>query len=321
MLKMKSNDIKRNIKQITDSCTGIKIFLVNNSGEIFDSDIDNSVLDKFRKDFVDSLKTKYVDNDSFTVPFLSNSDVRKHALYQFDFDEQDKPLEFSFLKSIHKLKANEKLDPYITKNGFNDLKAIVVRLKNSNGKLMSFYQHLHNLSLVTPEKGMFLTTHKTRVVKLEHDVLRLGFNFMFSYIDDIYLIENISAFEKELGFDQVIHTKATRFSEDLTDLNLVEDMGKFVARMNSETSFARKFVKVFTHSAVIEQDLKNEEIIKFAMSKQFYLDKLKVTDDGKQFKLTSDSRCSAFLTLLDDEFLKSELTGQDYIAKAKDRAS
>lgn len=318
---MKSNNIKKCIKEITDTCTGIKVFLVNNGGEIFDSDIDNGVLDKFRKDFVDTLKTKYIDNDSFTSPYLSNSDSRKHALYQFDFEDNDKPLEFEFLKSVNQLKANKKLDPYITKNGFNDLKAIIVRLKNSSGKVISFYQHLHNLSLVTPEKGMFLTTHKTRVVKLEHDVLRLGFNFVFSYIDDIYLIENISAFEKELGFDKVIHAKATRLSEDLIDQNLVEDMDKFIERMNSETSFARKFVKVFTHSAVIEQDLKNEEIIKFAMSKQFYLDKLKLTDDGKQFKLTSDSRCSAFLTLLDDEFLKSELTGQDYIAKAKDRAS
>lgn len=185
---------------------------------------------------------------------------------------------------------------------------------------MSFYQHMHNLSLITPEKGAFLTTHKTRVVKLDHDVLRLGYNFVFAIIEDTYLIENISVLEKDLGFDKVIHEKAIKYCKALIDTSLVEKIDKFQERVNNETLFARKFVKIFKNSAVIEQKLTNDQIISFAMNKPFYKDKLKLTENGNQFDLNSIQRCSAFLRLLDDEFLKSELTGQDYIARAKDRA-
>ncbi|WP_345853730.1 anti-phage protein KwaB [Shewanella algae] len=318
---MNLNNVKRQLKQITDNCTGIKIFLLNNENLIFDCDMENGTLDEFRKDFTLNLIDKYVNNEKFSSPKLSDSDDRKNALYQFDFDSNEQPHEFSFLKNANSIKANKRLKLYPAKNGFNDLRGIIIRLKNSTGKVISFYQHIHNLSIVTPQKGLFLTTHKTRVIKLEHDVLRLGNNFVFACIDDLFLVENVNAFEKELGFDKVIHSKATAFAKDLQKTDLIEDMATFTQRMDSETSFAKKFVKVFKNSAVIEQGLPNKDIINFAMSKQYYSDRLRLNEDNNKFNLSSISRCNAFLTLLDDEFLKSELTGQDYIARAKDRAN
>lgn len=164
------------------------------------------------------------------------------------------------------------------------------------------------------------TTHKTRVVKMTDDVLRLNNNFIFAKIGQSYLINNINAFEKELGFDKIIHAKAEQYCSSIESRGLVNNLEKFNKRLSNETHFARKFVKVFKNSAVIEQELSNEEIISFAMSKPFYENKLKLTEDGNQFDLNSIQRCSYFLQLLDDEFLKSELTGMNYIARAKDRA-
>lgn len=50
-------------------------------------------------------------------------------------------------------------------------------------------------------------------------------------------------------------------------------------------------------------------------------EKLKLTEDESQFDLGSINRCRHFFTLFDDEFVKSELTQQEYISKANDRAS
>lgn len=174
--------------------------------------------------------------------------------------------------------------------------------------------------MVTPKKGAFLTVHDSRVVKLEHDVLRLGERFVVSLIDDIYLIANVKALEKELAFDKVIHARAIQYCTALSDSNLVENLDKFSLRIKNETAFARKFVKIYKNSAVIEQKLLSEDVIKFAMSKDFYKKGLKLSEDESQFDLNSITRCNNFLTLLDDDFLKSELTQQNYIAKAKDRA-
>ncbi|EJG1085698.1 DUF4868 domain-containing protein [Vibrio parahaemolyticus] len=319
---MNNATAKSAIKAITDTCTGIKIFFVDSNNNLFDSDVHNTVLDDFRDDFVANLRTKYVENENFTCPKLSLADDRSNALYHFDFDDDDKPLEFGFLDTVNALPANQNLDKYqVRSQGLSNLRGVVVRLKNQQGQVMSFFQHLHNLSLVTPGKGAFLTTHQTRVVKLEHDVLRLGHKFVMAKVGDAYLIENVNALEKELGFDKVIHSKAAQYCTVLENKALVNDLKKFNERLENETTFARKFVKIFKGSAVIEQSLTNEKIIEFAMSKPFYKEKLKLTESEDQFDLNSQQRCATFLRLLDDEFLKSELTGQDYIAKAKDRAS
>ncbi len=316
---MSTQKVKDEIKNITDSCIGIKIFFVDESNNLFDSDVDNNMLDDFRIEFVKQLKTKYSENDNFTCPKLSNADDRGHALYVFDFDRF--PIEFSHLDKVNTLKAHQNLPKYQVKSlGLSNLKGLVIRLKNQQGKVISFYQHMHNLSLVTPGRGVFLTTHKTRVVKLEHDVLRLGYNFIAAKMGNSYYVENVTALEKELGFDKFIHEKAIQNCSILKSLNIVENLEKFEGRIVNETMFARKFVKIFKNSAVIEQKLTNDQIIEFAMSKPFYKEKLKLTSNGDQFDLNSVLRCSAFLRLLDDEFLKSELTGQDYIARAKDRA-
>lgn len=314
-------NIKDKIKEITDECTGIKVFFVDENNEVFDSDIDSSTLDDYRKSYVENLKTNYIENESFTTPMLSASDNRGNALYQFDFKKEERPIEFGFLNKVNSLKPNDKLDQYKVRiNGLNKLRGYIIRLRSATGKVMSFYQYIHHSAMVTPKRGAFLTVHKTRVVKLDHDVLRLNEKFIVALIDDLYLIENVSALEKELAFDKVIHKRATQYFKNLDESNLVEDLDKFKKRIENETAFARKFVKIYRNSPVIEQNLSNEDVIKFAMSKDFYKSKLKLSEDEKQFDLNSIDRCNNFLTLLDDDFLKSELTQQNYIAKSKDRA-
>ncbi|MBV1842228.1 anti-phage protein KwaB [Photobacterium ganghwense] len=315
---MKRIEIKEKLKEITDSCTGIKVFFLDKYNNILDSDIENGVLDEFRDSFAKELSQKYCNNENFTTPNLSSADERNNALFVFDFDRL--PHEFGFLDVVNSLPANKELDKYqVRDHGLNNLKAIIIRLKSGNGNVVSFYQYIHHSQLISSGKGAFLTTHKTRVVKLEHDVLRLNHRFIFAKLGDDYLIENVKALEKELGFDKVIHAKAKEYSRSLMNMAIVDNLQKFNGMIENETSFARKFVKVFKSSAVIEKKLSNEKVIHFAMSKQFYQERLKITDDQK-FDLNSIQRCNTFLKLLDDEFLKSELTNQDYIVRVKDRA-
>ncbi|KAB1506944.1 DUF4868 domain-containing protein [Photobacterium damselae] len=318
---MNTAQAKRKIKEITDCCTGIKLFFIDQSNTLFDSDIDCNDLDCFRNEFVSNLKSKYVENDDFSCPTLSNDDSRKNALFIYDFDLKDIPLEFKLLDQVNNLPANKNFPIYQAKaKGLSNLKGIIIRLKNINGKVMSFYQYLHHSALYSSKKNCYLTTHKTRVVKLTHDVLRLNNKFIVAKLDSEYFIESPKLLENELGFDEILKAKAQTYYKDLHHMNLADDLEKFNGRIQAEVSFAKKFVKVFKNSAVIEQGLSTQEIIDFAMSKEIYTQKLKLTEDGTQFNLQSIARCKHFLTLLDDVFLKSELTGQDYIVKTKDRA-
>ncbi|PMN65656.1 anti-phage protein KwaB [Enterovibrio norvegicus] len=317
---MKTAQAKESIKKIVDNCIGISVFFVDSGNNIYDSDVNNESLDDFRKEFVNGMKKKYTNNESFTCPPLSNYDDRKHTLYHFDFDEM--PYEFSLIDKVEALKANERLEVYQAKNhGLKTLKAFIIRLRNTDGMTMCFYQNIHHSSMWKSDRKTFLTTHNTRVVKLTDDVLRLTDSFVVAKLNNNYYIENVTTLEKELSFSDIIHAKASKNLSILKSMDIVECLDSFSQRITNDTSFARKFVKVYRHSPVIEKKLENKSIIEFAMSKSFYKEKLKLNESGDKFDISTIGRCNHFLTLLDDNFVKSELTGEEYISKSKDKAS
>lgn len=316
---MSTKQVKDKLSSIVDDCTGIRVYFVDRTNKIWNSDIENNVLEEFRDKFCDSLKTKYTEHENFTCPLLSNYDERKNALFEFDFDEE--PFEFSILSQALERKADQPFPDYEVKNAkLENIDAVIVILKNSNGQSVAFYQHVYPVSLLGPDKGVLnLTTHATRVVKLENDVLKISTKFVVMLLDGKYYIENVSALETQLKFKDVIHERARTSLEVLKGKGLIEDITKFSCQINDQTAFARKFVKAFKNSPVITQDIPNEDIVKFAMERDYLSQSLKSNDENTQFKLDSINRCRKFLDLLDDDFLKSELTNNNYKARVKDQ--
>lgn len=316
---MDTQEIKDALKQLVAGCTDIKIYFVDEEDEIKDSGLDGSALDGCRKEFCASLEQKYIENEGFTSPLLSNHDERKHALYRFDFDDQ--PSEFGWLTDAIELTKSGSVDAFqVEDNKLSNIKAIIIVLENSEGAQAAFYQHVYSVSLLNSDRGMLnLTAHETRVIKLEQDVLKIGANFVFMTLNDQILVENVKALESQLNFKKIIHERANRYTEQLHEMDLVDGLDKFAGKVVEETAFARKFVKVFNESAVIEAGVSNEQLIEYAKSKDYYTSSLEYNEEGDKFKLDNAKRCRAFLELLDDDLLTSSLTNRDYIARSKDR--
>lgn len=316
---MNSQETKNALKQLVDRSTGIRVFFVDEEGDIRDSGLNPSGLSDCLKVFCAALEQKYIENESFTAPLLSDHDERKHALYQFDFD--DHPSEFAVLDdAILQAKSDdiETFDAQITP--LSSITTVILVLENDYGVQAAFYQHVYSVSLLNSDSGMLnITADETRIIKLEQDVLRISPNFVFMKLGEHYLIENVKALESKLNFKKVIHEKAYRCTEQLHEMDLVDDLETFAGKVAEETGFARKFVKVFNESAVIEAGVSNEQLIEYAKSKDYYTGALAYNESGDRFKLDNSKKCRAFLELLDDDLLTSSLTGRDYIARNKDR--
>lgn len=304
-----------------DNCDGVKVYFVNDANEIKDSDIDNNALENFRENFCKSLRTKYTESDNFSLIKLSNYDERDNSLFQYDFDEADKPFEFGLTEQALKFDITKPVDLYKVKNNkLNNIKSSIVVLTSSKSDFsIAFFQHVFPVSLLGPDKGLLnLTTHKTRVVKLECDVLKINANFVFMQIKDEFFIENVKVFENSLHFKKVIHSRAKNYAEKIVALGLIEDPTKFNERIDVETAFARKVVKAYKNSIVIREKIPNKDIVEFVENREYYSSHLKAADGRLSFKLDSISKCKKFLELLDDDFLKSELTNRHYLARSKD---
>lgn len=285
------NDIKSSFNKLIDDANGIIIYFVDQELNLTYSDIKNTELDSSLKEFRKSLRDKYTKNEAFTTPFLSNYDDRKHALYQFDFDET--PKEFDLVNKALNLKPTDRIETYKVKdNKLSNISAVIIVLKDNLGNKAAFYQQVYSVTLLNSEKGMLnLITHDTRVVKLDHDVLRISSNFVFAKLEDNYLIENVNALENKLNFKEVIHARANNYLEDVIHMGFSDDFELFTEKVKDDTSFARKVVKVCKHSAVLEQNIKTDKLIDFVKSNDYYKEALRFNDEETLFNLGSISRC------------------------------
>ncbi|MEZ9176996.1 DUF4868 domain-containing protein [Vibrio cyclitrophicus] len=316
--------LTKGFEKFIDSCDGINVYFVDKSNNVFDSDIASPVLAKFRKEFCDEFRRKYTNHDKFGVVPLSNYDERKNTLYHFDFAPKDMPFEFKLTQQVLDIKATDNVPVYQAKNDkLSNISGVVILLKSAPlNKSMAFYQHIFPVSLLGPDKGLLnLTAHKTRLVELAQDVIKLNANFVFLQVKNAYFIEHVGTLETRLHFKEVIHSRAKIYSKKIEQTGLVSNMTKFNARIDKETSFARKVVKVYKNSVVIKDKIPNADIVAFTEKKDYYKAlSAAATPTKDSFKLESIVSCKRFLDLLDDDFLKSELTQKDYISRVKDLA-
>ena len=308
---------KSSINAIVTDCIGIKMFFVNTEGELKDSDVDNPALIRLKANVLAKLKRSIVDNESLTLPQLSDADERKNALYEFDFDQ--KPSEFDLLEQALALRVNTTNQYVIGNGGFEDINAIIIVLTGRNTETITLYKHQYSVSVLHAEQGALnLFKSNNRLSELSSNILKIDPNFVFLKLGDNFYVDNVKTLETYLGFHTVIKHSATECVEALSDLGLIEDTEPMKLRVvNEDMSFSRKLAKVARNSPVIG-NVENKTVIEFARKHNYLKKMLKLNDDGK-FILKSKQSQNHFIKLMSDDYLESELTKIQYDSLAKDK--
>ena len=309
---------KNNIKDVLDDCIGIKMIFVDSDENIKDSNIDNEALARLKTNIVAKIQSKIVDNESLTMPFLSDADERKNALYEFDFE--DTPLEFEILNSAFSAKAGD-IEPYsVGDGGFDDISAIIIILTGRNGESITLYKHQYSVSILKSEQNALnLFKSSNRLVELDSNILKVDSNYVFLKFKDKFYIENLKTLESYFGFHDVIKNSAESCVEALRETNIIADIEPLVDRVESDDmAFSRKLAKVAKNSPVMGAVL-NDDIISFAGRHHYLSNHLKLNDDGDKFILKTKKSQNYFLKLMSDDYLESELTSIQYDSLAKDK--
>ena len=121
---------------------------------------------------------------------------------------------------------------------------------------------------------------------------------------------------KLVGIVLLLGTKSLTIKEQIAAVDLVEDIAKLRERAESDISFARKLVKVTTNALILNV-VDKDKIIQFARGHAYLSRRLKVSADNK-FDLDKKTSQNLFIQLLDDAFLHSELSSNDYLSPGKD---
>lgn len=303
---------------------GINVFFVmKNNGEFLLKKAD------IRNDATEGLKTVLLthigeiiaeidSNDELRIINLSAADDRATVIYEYDLDQQ--PEFFSYFEEIQ----NNRQPGYFSVGNGNIFKFETDLLKDVDGYILRFgdednsmmvYRKNYPINVFKRDKIYLIKGDETQFSIMKDDFLRIDSKIDFFRIDNSVFIKNVEILEKFSEFQQIIVAEATRSIAEVSNLNLVENIEVLTERVD-DMAFARKLTKVSRTSPVFT--LPKATIINFAQSHRLLSQAFKYSENGSIILDTKKSQ-NLFIRLLNDDFLHSELTNNDYITPAKDK--
>ena len=160
--------------------------------------------------------------------------------------------------------------------------------------------------------------HKNRLKKVEQDILRVDFNFQFCLIDDVYYVSDVDKMEKICSFHTLITNEAKKSIAKIAEADIVHNIEALEDELDNVT-FARKLTRVYKDSKVLGT-VPKETIIEFTRRHGYFRKHPLCTIEDK-FVLDTKKSKETFIKLMNDDFLKSELTNYEYESLAKNAAS
>ena len=261
-----------------------------------------------------------MDEPTFAVLNLSGAEDRKNVIYQYDLEEELRPI--SLMKEVD---ANLFNDGYFTANNnrvfnfdtdnFEDVDAWVASY-GVEGNHIIIYRKTFSVNLLKQGRNLFIFKDAEQIDIVKDDIFRIDGKIDFFLLDNTALIYNISILEKFNDFKDIVQRSARSSIQQIAAVDLVEDIAKLRERAESDISFARKLIKVTTNALILNV-VDKERIIQFAREHAYLSRRLKVSADNK-FELEKKSAQNLFIQLLDDAFLHSELSSNDYLSPGKD---
>lgn len=286
------------------------------------ANVKNEALSPIRNVLRDNLVLlrQMMDEPTFNVLNLSGAEDRKNVIYQYDLDEELRPI--SLMKEVD---ANLFNDGYFTPDNnrvfdfdndtFEDVDAWIASY-GVEGNHIIIYRKTFSVNLLKQGRNLFIFKDAEQIDIVKDDIFRIDGKIDFFLLDNTALIYNISILEKFNDFKDIVQRSARSSIQQIAAGDLVEDIAKLRERAESDISFARKLIKVTTNALILNV-VDKERIIQFAREHAYLSRRLKVSADNK-FELEKKSAQNLFVQLLDDAFLHSELSSNDYLSPGKD---
>lgn len=317
---MTIEEIKAKVNGIFSESYATQVYLVLKIDDVFElriADIEDATEPEIRAMFSDSVCSRISDNEDLCICNLSSSDDRANALFAYDYAEY--PDELAVFQSFDLQTAIDNVPKFNFNNdNISFLYGYIIYLGSMNDGLLLFKKH-YPISLIKRE--CFLLGLKKSAERFEKisgdDILRLNGDFQLIRVGDEIYVTDVKVLERNLGFNELIFRESSTTIESIDGLKLLENI-QVLKDSAEEVSFARKLSKVKKTSPIFTNNIPKEVIVEFTKTNPGLKGAFKYSDDGLTIRLDTKKSKEAFIKLLNDSFLRSELTKEYYEARAKD---
>jgi hypothetical protein len=230
-------------------------------------------------------------------------DHRADTLVMYDLDES--PLEFLTLEALAE-GANQKVFSF-SDHDLSIVTSLAIKISSEKQSVV-FFKRFYPVSLVKRDQILLVIKDNKRFTLIDQDILKVTGGFDALLLDGEFYINDFGKFEKAFSFDQIAKETMNKVAEKIISFALVDDVKGYLLAGHA----SRKDIFRAGNSRVLQMSV--VDIIAFVATRQHRIG-LKVVD-GK-LQLSSKASIKKLYTLLNDDFLISELTHVEYETLAK----
>ena len=321
---MRIEEVKESIGSVLNDSYSMQLYFVLKREDQFVlrlADLeDDSAAPEVQALFTGNIRNQILENEDLQLCQLSTDDERANAIYHYDYETY--PDELGVFKNFNIKSATASIPKFdFTQDDLGTLFGYIIYVGSMQNGIVLFKKHFP-ISLIKRDSFLLgAVKDKRRFEKVSgEDIIRINGSAHLLKVNDQIYVMDVKILERNMGFTKLIQKAAEQTLTAIEELGILEDI-EVLKDSASETSFARKLSKVKRTSPIFKLAISKETIIEFTKTTAELAGKFKYSEDGLTIRLDTKKSKEAFLKLMNDAFLRSELTKQYYEASAKDQLS
>jgi len=295
------------VVQQEEGPTGITVHLISNSENdelvIEQTDATDQLNEDLKDLFSNTIKNRYLNNPNFVLSDITQA-TDDAGTYFYDLDEF--PDKLSVLTDFDPW-ANHSIFT-ITAEKIKAIKAMIITFGNDE-KYFSLYKHVYPFKIWEGQKLLGLVPIGNRFDRLNETVLQINGSIDFIYSKPNLVVSNVKTFQNKYGYNEVAVNAAKERIELINDLGLIANIAELTTFVENPTQ-AKKMLKVNPNSPVLK--LAAPAIITFIKNHPTLKKKFKFNAAGTMIRLHTKVSKESIINILNDAYLKSNLTDLDY---------
>ena len=239
---------------------------------------------------------------------VQNIDEKLKVYYEIIQNDSFSPFSFLHVDLDKQHKYNEKEQP--------QLKGFCIKV-NRNDNFFWIYQHKYSTTLINRSSSVFAILNGSVYEPLNCDVIKLESKIDVLFFKNSLVTKNLNLLQSVFGFEQYVRKSAEQVIDLIKSIDIVSDLSKLIDSSNQQKLTTAKKLMKAANSPVLQ--IPRTELFRKLKSLDYYSKHIKIDNNTNKIVIATKNDVKEFLKMLNDEILKSELTGNDYESSAKEK--
>lgn len=274
------------------------------------ANVEPEVTTSLLSQFMTYIQEKIIENEELFFGNITEADNRRNSAYYYDLDQ--KPEGLSYLNTV--LNEQQQVAFNFNTDDLNNIKAFVILIGNEENQI-SLYKKHYPINYLRRDSILRIFPSNERFEKVNTNILSISESFEFMQIGNDLIVLSVKVLEKYFGYESIIRGKAVENLELIQNTGLLVDIA-LLHTLARELKYAKRIVRIKSNTPVLQ--LPVNAVITFITNHPVLSKKIRFNEAQTQIALDTKVSQEHFLKLLNDDFLKSELTNLFYDSQAKD---